>query len=209
MEFRPAIRSDLSGLVQLMTRAFQSYPTFMMAFRAPFRETASYRQFLDDYFVMELLNYWRKGKIVVAEEQGKLIAIGVMAAPTVRLTWWDYLRSGGRRLIWPYLWHHRSGLTEIKRADGMTHLDQNTWTLVYFAVDPTFQGQGVGTRLLKQQIIPTVRAAGALRLTLVTNTQRNVHYYGDQDFQVVAQRQVDSRGVKVFNWQLTRSISAT
>lgn len=209
MEFRPAIRSDLAGLVQLLTRAFHAYPTFTMAFRPRFRGTAGYDQFLNDYFVMDLLIYWRKGKLVVAEEQGQLVGIGVMAAASVQPTWWDYVRSGGLRLVCPYLWHRRGSLAEISRADGMTRSPRDAWTLVYFAVDPAFQGRGVGTRLLKQQIIPTVRAAGAKRLTLVTNTQRNVKYYADQDFQVVTHHQVESQGIKVFNWQLMRSITAS
>ncbi|HJE86527.1 GNAT family N-acetyltransferase [Levilactobacillus brevis] len=207
MEFRPAIRSDLSGLVQLLTRAFYAYPTFTMALRSEFRGTTGYDKFLNDYFVMDLLLYWRKGKLVVAEEQGQLIGVGVMAAPNVRLTWWDYFRSGGLRLVWPYLWHRRGRLAEISRADGMAQPSQETWTLVYFAVDPDFQGRGVGTRLLNQQIIPTVRAAGAKSLTLVTNTQRNVRYYSDQSFQVVTHHQVNSQGVQVFNWQLTRQVT--
>lgn len=206
MKFRTAVHSDLGGLVRLMTRAFQDYPTFTMAVDPAFQKTGGYRQFLDDYFVMALRSYWRQGQLVVAEEQGRPVVIGVLAAPTVKITWWNYLRCGGLRLVWPYLRHRQSRLREIERADGMAHPAEDTWTLIYFAVDPAVQGRGIGTALLQQQIVPMAKAAGAHQLTLVTNTHRNVAYYRGQGFQVMCKRQVTYSGRVVFNWQLTRLV---
>lgn len=192
MKFRTAAHSDLGGLVRLMTRAFQDYTTFTMAVDPAFQKTGGYRQFLDDYFAMALRSYWRQGQLVVAEEQGGPVAVGVLAALTVKITWWNYLRCGGLRLVWPYLRHRQSRLREIERADGMAH--------------PAVQGRGIGTALLQQQIVPMAKAAGARQLTLVTNTHRNVAYYRGQGFRMMCKRQATYSGRVVFNWQLTRLV---
>lgn len=76
MKFETAVRSGLGGLVWLMTQAFQKYPTLTMAVRPAFQKTGGYRQFLDDYFVMALRSYWCQGQLVVAEEQGRPVAVG-------------------------------------------------------------------------------------------------------------------------------------
>jgi len=207
MEYREAIYSDIGGAAQLLTRAFFDYPTFVSLFNDQFRKTSGYEKFLDDYFVMELLIFWKKGKIVVAEEQGKIVGVGILESSKVKKGLWNYIRWGGCRLIIPYLLHRRMPGLGIKLTNERITVLNGMWSLSYLAVDTNFRGQGVGTQLLKQEILPLVQKNRGKKLMTVANTQESIRYYRSQHFEVVKRHRNTGEGFNFPNWQLVRNVS--
>lgn len=207
MEYREAVYSDLGGSAQLLTRSFRDYSLFTLPLEEKWQLTTGYEKFLNDYFVMELLIYWKSGRIVVAEERGKIVGVGIFGPSSMRKNLWDYVRSGGLRLILPYLIHRRISVDKVKQMIPQVGVRKNTWVLDYLAVDSNFRETGVGTQLLKSKILPWIQENGGDQVAVTVSTHEGLAYYQGQDFKVIGKRRPIGSEYGFYNWRLTRGIS--
>ncbi len=85
------------------------------------------------------------------------------------------------------------------------HAPQPHWYLWAIGVDPTCQGQGVGSRLLE----PTLRRADAegTACYLETGSERNVRFYEKYGFHVASEGRVPKLGVPI--WAMRREAGST
>ncbi|KAL6071435.1 GNAT family N-acetyltransferase [Balamuthia mandrillaris] len=115
---------------------------------------------------------------------------------------WTMVRHGV--LLWPVWW----GLESLGRLqsslsagsklqhEAMLRIDPpleheagtgsdssgGRWEIMMMAVDPTFQGRGIGTRLLRQALACLADRFPAVAVTLTTQLPQNVPFYQKQGF---------------------------
>jgi ribosomal protein S18 acetylase RimI-like enzyme len=117
---------------------------------------------------------------------------------------WGMIRMGLLSTLFHFrretLLHYLKGMKKIEPAMGKQHkliMPGPHWYLSILAVDPAYQGQGLGSQLLRAG---TVRADAAnLPCYLDTATARNVKLYQRFGFQVVHEEDVEGTNIHVWN----------
>jgi ribosomal protein S18 acetylase RimI-like enzyme len=117
---------------------------------------------------------------------------------------WGLIRLGLLSTLFQFrlktLHHYLNGMIQAEPAMGKQHkliMPGPHWYLSILAVDPVYQGQGLGSQLLHAG---TVRADAAnLPCYLDTATVRNVQLYQHFGFQVVHEEDVEGTNLHVWN----------
>ncbi|OEY67670.1 GNAT family N-acetyltransferase [Marinobacter sp. X15-166B] len=176
---QPLSRTDLTRAATLCARAMRDNPLHLAVFGGP----DTRRQQRLQRLLAGLLGYiLRKGDLLGAYRNGTLVGVlGLLPPGRCRPTWRDLPRllptlltsntpAGSlRTAIWLNTWR--------RHDPGTPH-----WHLGPLAVEPDWQGQYVGTRLMDYACN---RAADAC-LYLETDTPANVRFYQRFGFSVLA-----------------------
>jgi ribosomal protein S18 acetylase RimI-like enzyme len=189
--FRPAGPDDVSSMATLYASTFWANPCYRAIFLLSNEEEE--RAALRWFFSVRVRMLIALGNtFLVAEEEGRSAgggrrrlvgAVGIVA-PTRRPTLWSMLRHGLGT------WVCRYGAASLGRAlavDEACKVGASrrsgavAWELVMMAVDPSVQGKGVGTELLKRllQALASSSSGGPLpRIVLSTQEPHAARMYG-------------------------------
>jgi GNAT superfamily N-acetyltransferase len=171
---RKATHEDVPAIVDSMARAFYDDPVFEWLFPDDAKRLEQSRRYFDG-----------RTRILLRQEESYTIDGGVAAAMWARPGEWrdpplDVLRQFvslvpvlGRRLP-----RSLAGLREIEER----HPRAPHWYLAVLGTDPTRQGEGIGSALMK----PVLDECDRLEVPayLETGTERNVAFYTRHGFQV-------------------------
>ena len=83
------------------------------------------------------------------------------------------------------------------------------WYLELLAVDGNRKGQGLGSNMLQDCVIPYIKTRGDKLLSLITNTEQNRKFYTKNGFQEFAGRKLTRQGRTIGNWNFLRAIPQT
>ncbi len=196
-----------------------SVPTLTPDAKARLAEAAA-RAFLDDPLTAWLIpdpaqrlkrqaRYFR-GVITFSDRYARLYtrpqfdAAAMWYQPSPRrFTTWQVLRSG---MLWAPL---SLGFTGMRRMTQLDSLSSDLWKrfvpgphwyLMFLFTDPSVQGQGIGTSLLKHGF----EQADAARLPchLETMTERDVQFYTKRGFRIVWDGRLPADGPRM--WTMLR-----
>jgi ribosomal protein S18 acetylase RimI-like enzyme len=194
-------RGELERTAGLLDRAFDDDPLYRHLFPDP----AERRRWLPRYWQLSLAVLHRAGPIDRTDDER---AVAAWIPPMVPLAvTWVMLRCGFApfRLMTDLPEEPRRRLAGMMRRQeaskvragisGRTH-----WFLAALAVEPGFQGQGIGGRLLRAGL---ERAdARQQPVYLYTETERNVAFYLRHGFSVA--ERLDYGGGELTLWTMAR-----
>ena len=72
--------------------------------------------------------------------------------------------------------------------------------------DPDRKGEGIGSRMLQECLIPYVKEHGGKKLCLFTNSQGNRQFYRKNGFTEFDERQFAYKGKTIGSWSLQKII---
>ncbi|MDO5504322.1 MAG: GNAT family N-acetyltransferase [Actinomycetia bacterium] len=183
MDIRAADRADTTRMGELLAAAFAASPTFQWIFPDAVRRPALMRAF----FTGTIRHAHPPGRgTLVAEQGGRIIGVAAWVPPgRWKPPWWrgilimpGILRAGDRRSLQTF-GERGPGVDE---ALTTVHPTEPHWYLAALATDPTAQGAGAGSALIRAGLL---RADDQRIPTYLECEEHLIGYYESFGFGVV------------------------
>lgn len=204
IQFRQAAAGDTGRCIQLALDAFRNDPLFRAAGGG---KEKNYRLFLEF-----LLKQWLNSQTVfLAEEGGELLGFAILAPEEdSALRAGDCLKAGAGKVLFSCGVKSAFDFLRASGAFGEELQKQPAprWYLTLLAVTPSRQGNGVGSALLRDCVLPFLRTVPCRMLCLNTEAEKNRCFYRKNGFTELgsASRKINGRTVE--NWSYARNIPA-
>jgi ribosomal protein S18 acetylase RimI-like enzyme len=187
ISLKPLKDTQKSEAIELLMSAFVQDP--VMAYLSSEQE----RQHIQAIVFEAILNYCQPHHYIFAAgaEDGTLAGVAAWLPPGADLDdWLSWLQSGMYRLLGSvplHLWGRWLEFFNLSRIPS-----QPVWSLQLLGVDPRFQRQGIGKKLL-QPILEISRHTG-IPCHLETSTESAVRFYRRQGFEVISCYHLQGKG---------------
>lgn len=185
----------------LAARSFYQYDYFSVWFPEEKRR----KRFLDALVQCEFKANSNLDTVhfLTARENGRIIAVAQLCAPDfhkpddmtyVLSGWFKAQLRGGTKAV--------KAWTEMDRnASAPCHsLPGKNWYLSLLSVDPSMQGKRVGSRFIKEYLIPFVQQNGGETFSLFTNSEINRSFYIKNGFEEFDEREFTYNGKTIGSW---------
>ena len=177
MDYREMKKEERDACAELAARAFDDYEYFTVYFPRGERRYRFLRSMIDTEFrVNDGLEVF-----LTAKEGDRTVAAAILcrpgyikpsAAAYLRGGFWKSMLYGGFRDVsaWDRMEYEAFGpCREMNRKDA--------WYLNMLVVSPDRKGEGIGSRMLQECLIPYVKEHGGKKLCMFTNSQGNRLFY--------------------------------
>ena len=190
---------ERSACAELAARAFGDYEYFTCYIPDEQRRTRFLRTMLE----IEIRINDGPADFFTAKEDGNIVAVAMLCPPEYKKpSDMAYMRAGfGRCFIQGGIrdvaaWNDMEG----KAGEPCHSLGGQTWYLNLLTVEPARKGQGFGSRMLQECILPYVRDHGGETLCLFTNAESNRKFYQKNGFEEFDQRFFNRKGKQLGSW---------
>jgi len=196
----PLHASQAEAAGELLAKAFQSDPAFVLAFSDPIRR----RRALCWLFARLVRCACTCGRVLTTTT---LAGVALWLGPDRQaLPPWQLLRAGFG--AFPFVCGWSAFLRFIRLAQHSQRLHSRAvhgrhWYLFALAVDPGRQRQGIGKALLRHLL--TEADASGLPCYLDTTNQANLAYYAELGFALVGEQKVPVAQSELTIWAMVRS----
>lgn len=210
MIYRQATLADLPEVTQLMTDSFLEYPAYTIAFEGEFSTKEKYEAFLNKINRLEILSFIKQNSCYIGVLDRKIVSLALLESPVFKeSSILGYIFNGGYQLL-PSYWIRNLGkfLHLMEKADEKCKEERKkgAWYLKVLAVHQEVQGQQIGSKMLEECVIPTVRKQKGTRLLLITNTKRNCQFYMKNQFTEFSYQELTLDHKILENWVFERII---
>lgn len=198
LTFRKMNPSERKACSQLAAASFLDY----LFFTNYIEDEAKRLAFLQKLIDCEMRVNRGRTVDLVAEENGQIAALCTLCPPDfkkgsdVKYLMKGYLsavKAGGKEDV--TAWNDMNTLN-----DQPCHDVKDAWYINLLTIAPELRGQGIGTRMLKDCIIPYVKQQGGKTLTLVTNSEANRRFYERNGFTVFHEQSFEYKGRTTPAW---------
>ncbi len=198
IRFEQIRREELPACAALAARSFMEYAYFANYFP----EEQCRRRFLEKMLEIEFRLCFGKTEIWGARDGDRLCAVALLCPPSwVKPSAWEYMRAGYGKVFLA------GGIRRVSDWDEMNaeamkpcHAEKNAWYLSSLTVDTDREGQGIGSRMLRECLIPLIRSRGGKKLVLFTNSEENRRFYEKNGFQLFCEEAYTYRGKTMGSW---------
>lgn len=207
LHLREARAEELDTCIHIVQEAFADYFFFKVFVDDPTKKEQFYRQLMTTWVcTTAAIN-----TLYVGEENGTIQAVAGVQAPGERdIEVKDYARYGGLEALAIAGEEDTHRFLEMLAIsdEPCRSLPDPKWFFELLAVRTDRVGQGIGSRMLNDALVPLVAAHGGGLVTLNTNTEPNVRFYQKNGFEVIDERMLHANGHDIPNWSFTRQVSA-
>lgn len=211
IRYRIARPQELGVLARLAAESFDEYPFFAFAFRDHFETKKAYLDCMTRLDRMVIRTYISKKICLVGECDGRVTSLGLLDDPRAKAVGLsDYVMAGGLSLIKDVGLRRLLEFFDIsERAQKACKLQHpQAWYLEMLAVDTHLKGQGLGTRMIHECLIPYTRFHNGRTLSLITNTEQNRRFYTTNGFEEFSEMHLHSHGNTIGNWSFFRDLDS-
>ena len=189
--------------LKVLIEAFVNYPLFWGVFKNRFKSGIKLCNFYEHLMKGIFKATIRKDDCYICVADGKVAAIIIIEKPSDKpVGFWDYAVSGMAGII------ARIGLADTlkymelsdKTEIAVKSIAEPRWHLYFLAVDPKYQGQGIGTSAIQDFLIPLVSSNGGNLITVTTNSEKNVDFYIKNGFSLVKEETLEYKAKSFGNW---------
>jgi GNAT superfamily N-acetyltransferase len=208
LEFGLQTREELDEAGLIMARAYEDYDYVTLYF--PDREKS--RNGLPIFMQCVLKTCYGKADLLAAHRDGKLVARATLEAPGFKKpSAFQYIIHGFWRVYLNTKWSDINGFIAMdENASKPCHDFQKSgpdiWYLSMLEVDPSAQGQGVGSQFLIY-MEEYVRERGGKQLALFTNSRENLAFYSKRGYEVFHECEIEHNGRKIGSWSMKKFLN--
>lgn len=206
MTYSPMNRSEIRECAEVASQAFLDYEYFTNYFPCE----AERLDFLRKVITPEYRTNFGVSHYLVCKEDDRIVAVADLHAP-------DYRKPGDLRYMLHGWWRVllirpaepvNAWLQMDAAAGEFCHQQQDAtmWYLSSLTVHPDYQGRGVGTRMLRECIMPYIREHGGTRMCFFTNSEKNLRFYTGLGFEVRDTRTFTYRSHTLGSWSFVHEL---
>ncbi|WP_078394480.1 GNAT family N-acetyltransferase [Shouchella patagoniensis] len=202
--YREANAEELHTIAELLAKSFRDYPFFDL-----FMSSQKKEQLFTDIHALNTKSYFKKHVVLVAIREETIVAAALLKHRDRRdVGLFGYVAAGGLSVALKggpaFLRDFLSVANEAKAA--VERLEKPVWYLESLVVDPSQQGQRLGSKLLNDGIIPYIAKNDGGPLTLITNIEINRTFYKKNGFEEINAKTIKRNGHSVNNWSFKKEI---
>lgn len=197
--YRQAKKEDLMLCASILTHSFHGYSFFEMFVKDKNRRF----QFLKAILEVGVKTGFKRHTILVAVQEAEFVAVAQLEAPWDKETsLWDYVVAGGIKVFCIGGIKNTFGWLKMNtEASARCHnLPLKPWYLSSLAVSNSYQGQGIGSKMLNECIIPYIAKHGGGVLSLITNAESNRNFYKKNGFLEFHETTICRNNKEIGNW---------
>ena len=212
IHYREATKKEINTIAKLAAQSFCNYPFFRFAFRDSFKSERAYLAYMEKLHRIHIKANMRNHICLVGTIDETIVSTAMLQDPNKkRIRIGEYILSGGISLMFPVGF---SRILDFFTISEEAHADcakncPGAWYLELLAVDGNRKGQGLGSNMLQDCVIPYIKTRGDKLLSLITNTEQNRKFYTKNGFQEFAGRKLTRQGRTIGNWSFLRAIPQT
>ena len=161
------------------------------------------RRFLDTMFQIEVKLNDGPATFFTAKDSGQTVAVAMLCPPAYKKpSDMAYMKAGfGKCFLQGGIrdvaaWN----MMESKASQPCHRLAGKVWYLNLLTVEPDRKGQGIGTKVLRECILPYVTEHGGDTLCLFTNSEENRKFYKKNGFVEFNEQWFEYRGKRLGSW---------
>lgn len=205
LTFEKMCPEERGACAALAARAFMDYEYFTDYIPNDQRRT----RFLNTMLDIEVRINDGQADFFTAKIDGEIVAVAMLCPPEykkpsdmayIRAGFGKCFLQGGVRDV--AAWNDMEG----KAGEPCHSLGGQTWYLNLLTVEPEYKGQGLGSRMLRECILPYVKEHGGETLCLFTNSEVNRKFYQKNGFVEFDQRSFNRKGKQLGSWSYRASI---
>lgn len=207
--YREAKKSEIREIADLVATSFGEYPMYTLAFRDKFKTKDDFIRYMKKLNRVHIGANARKHKCFVGELDGKIVSVALLQDPNIkRISLFDYILAGGVGLLFPIGFKRLIGFFDISNE---AHKDcakrcGDVWYVELLAVSPDCKGQGLGSKMLNDCLIPYVESQKGTEPALITNTPSNCKFYEKNGFANFAVSELKWKNNAIQNWSFFKYI---
>lgn len=197
--YEPMKPAERRSCVELAADAFSDYEYFSLYVPEDRRRL----RFLRAMLASEFRANANRAFFLTVKKGGDLTAVAMLCDPDYKKpTDMEYMKAGYGTVFL------HGGIRNVSAWNAMEDealrpchsLSDGVWYLNLLTVAPAFEGQGIGSAALREQIIPYVREHGGKTLCLFTNSERNRVFYQKNGFEEFHAQQFSYKGKSIGSW---------
>lgn len=205
---------ELNEVARMNAKTFADYP-LCDEIRNEFTGEDSFVVFMTEVFKVYIGAYYKKSVIYVGKENNRIKSFAILVPPyRSDISLLDYLRAGALKLF------RRISIFKVFKFFNLLneghkpckHLKKCSWFLETLAVDKLCKGQQLGSRMLKDCIIPYIKkhipSNRSENVLTFTNNAINRKFYIQNGFSEFDTTPIESNGRIIGNWSFQMFVSS-
>lgn len=207
MTIRMVRKSEFPRCASLVKDAFRDYGLFEL----PGTSYARKKRFFNSMMDVWTRNAFRHGVVLAGTASDEIVSVAALQRPGGReIAFSDASMACLRMFLAGGIRATNAFLEMCRASDAACHaLPDPKWHLAFIAVSPSSKGQGLGSAMLRNGVVPYVAQHGGGLLTLNTNTEPNRRFYAKNGFTEFDADTLQDHGRSIGNWSYKMKVDAT
>ena len=205
IQFGTLHREEIKSAADIAARAYQDYDYVTLYFPDAEERRRGLQAFMN---CLTKTNFGR-ADLLAARQEGRLVARAALESPSYRQpSLWQFILHGGFHIYLTANWRRVNGFLAMdegasKPCHDYQQAGQNVWYLSMIEVEPSAQGQGIGTLFLAY-LEDYVREHGGKEFILFTNSNENLAWYTKRGYGLFHECEIEHDGRRIGSWSLKK-----
>ncbi len=207
--YREAYKKEIKEIAKMVADSFSEYPMYTLTFRDKFKCKDDFIRYITKLNKVHIRANAKKHKCFVGIENGEIVSVALLQDPKIkRISLLNYIIAGGISLLFPVGFKRIIDFFDIsnKAHEACEKENSDAWYIELIAVSPKYKGQGLGSKMINDCLIPYAKSQEGNKLSLITNTETNCKFYKKNGFDNFAFDKIYWKDKSISNWSFIKNI---